>query len=172
MYWIKRTTGKNNWWFHPGQDTTQNTWCLTYNVYHIKYVDGSILSGKKPNGYDDLGGTNPGAEASKPGSGGEQPSPTAYSLSQNYPNPFSKSTKIKYQVGIEDSQLKSAVQVSPAKLVVYNLSGQEVATLVNENKAPGSYEVNWDASQLTPGVYIYSLQCGSFKDVKKLILLK
>jgi hypothetical protein len=58
------------------------------------------------------------------------------------------------------------------RLSVFNLSGTEVATLVNENKAPGSYEVEWDASRFTPGVYFYSLQSGSFKDVKKLVLLK
>jgi hypothetical protein len=57
-------------------------------------------------------------------------------------------------------------------LSVYNLNGSQVATLVNENKAPGSYEVELDASQFTSGVYFYSLQCGSFKDVKKLVLLK
>jgi hypothetical protein len=170
-WWIKRTAGKNNWWFYPGQDTTQNTWCLTYNVYHIKYVDGTILSDKKPDGSDDLGETDPGTEASKPGSG-EQLSPAAYSLSQNCPNPFNPTTKIKYQVGIENPNANSSDNSCLTKLVVYNLNGQEVATLVNENKAPGNYEVEWDASQLTPGVYFYSLQSGSFKDVKKLIRLK
>jgi hypothetical protein len=57
-------------------------------------------------------------------------------------------------------------------LIVYDISGHQVATLVNETKAPGSYEVEWDASRFTPGVYFYSLQSGSFKDVKKLVLLK
>ena len=171
MYWIKRTTGKDNWWFYPGQDTTQNTWCLTYNVYHIEYVDGTILEGKNPDGPDGQGETNPGTEASKPGSS-EQLSPAAYSLSQNCPNPFNPTTKIKYQVGIENPNANSSDNSCLTKLVVYNLNGQEVATLVNENKAPGNYEVEWDASQLTPGVYFYSLQSGSFKDVKKLIRLK
>ena len=84
--------------------------------------------------------------------------------------PFAEITKIKYQVGSDILQANPAGCVT--KLEVYNLSGLQVATLVNENKAPGNYEVEWDASLLTPGVYFYSLQSGNFKDVKKLVLLK
>lgn len=93
-----------------------------------------------------------------------------FSLSQNYPNPFNGTTKFIYQVSSED--LPSGPQCFLTRLVVYNLSGKEVATLVNEYKVPGTYGIEWDASQLPPGTYIYSLQSGNHRDVKKLLLLK
>ena len=67
--------------------------------------------------------------------------PLQFSLEQNYPNPFNPSTSIKYTIGVASGQ----GQVASAKLVVYDLLGREVAVLVNEGKAPGSYEVNFDA---------------------------
>jgi photosystem II stability/assembly factor-like uncharacterized protein len=85
-----------------------------------------------------------------------------FSLMQNYPNPFNPSTSIKYQVS-------SNSQVS---LKVYDVLGNEVATLVNEEKPAGSYEVKFDASGLTSGIYFYTLATGSFIETKKMVLLK
>jgi photosystem II stability/assembly factor-like uncharacterized protein len=88
--------------------------------------------------------------------------PTAYALEQNYPNPFNPSTKITFSV-------PSSEQVV---LKVYDLLGQEVATLVNERMNPGRYEASFDASKLASGVYFYRLTAGSFNQVKKMLLLK
>ena len=101
--------------------------------------------------------------------------PVEFSLLQNYPNPFNPTTEISYQVPV----------ASTVRLAVYDLLGREVAVLVNERKAPGSYEVKFDGSSLSSGVYIYRLQAGDpsansgpraesrgFVSTQKLILLK
>jgi len=92
----------------------------------------------------------------------ESTQPGTYSLSQNYPNPFNPTTNIKFS--IEQSGLVS--------LKVYNILGQEVATLLNKELNAGSYEYNFDASKLTSGVYIYTIHSGNFMQTKKMILLK
>ena len=83
-------------------------------------------------------------------------------LSQNYPNPFNPLTKIKYSIP------KSGL----VTLKVYDLLGNEIATLVNEEKQSGIYEVEFDASSLSSGIYFYQLQAGGFISTKKLVLLK
>jgi hypothetical protein len=88
--------------------------------------------------------------------------PARTSLDQNYPNPFNPSTKIVYRVRGRES----------VKLKVYDVLGREISTLVDEVKAPGSYELTLDASSLPSGVYLYRLTAGSFKETKKLIVLK
>ncbi|NLT49720.1 MAG: T9SS type A sorting domain-containing protein [Ignavibacteria bacterium] len=99
--------------------------------------------------------------------------PTELLLSQNYPNPFNPVTTIKYS--IPESPLSRGVSEGRgvlATLKVYNLLGQEVATLVNQQQPAGNYEVKFDASKLASGVYLYKLQAGVFSSVKKLILMK
>lgn len=88
--------------------------------------------------------------------------PSAFSLGQNYPNPFNPSTAISYSIK-EDGLIT---------LKVYDVLGKEVATLVNENKPEGNYEVEFNASSLPSGMYIYKIQSGSFTDVKKMLLTK
>ena len=85
-----------------------------------------------------------------------------YTLDQNYPNPFNPSTKISYSIKEEGL----------VTLKVYDVLGKELATLVNENKPEGNYEVDFNASQLPSGMYIYKLQAGSFSEVKKMLLTK
>ncbi|MDI6766387.1 MAG: T9SS type A sorting domain-containing protein [Bacteroidota bacterium] len=90
-----------------------------------------------------------------------------FELKQNYPNPFNPSTKIKYQIpsiGVRD-------RVS-VLLKVYDVLGNEIATLVNEYKAAGSYEVDFNASALASGVYFYRMQSGIYNETKKLILIR
>lgn len=93
--------------------------------------------------------------------------PQQFSLEQNYPNPFNPSTKIRFQV-----PPVGAYHDTPLRLVVYDILGKEVATLVNEPLAPGSYEVNFDAGNLTSGLYFYKLTSGTFTETKKMVLLK
>ncbi|MBE0572422.1 MAG: T9SS type A sorting domain-containing protein, partial [Ignavibacteriaceae bacterium] len=88
--------------------------------------------------------------------------PAAYSLEQNFPNPFNPSTKINYSLPVEGF----------VTLDVYNSIGQKVATLVNETKTAGTYSVNFDASDLTSGIYFYKISSGNFTETKKMILLK
>jgi hypothetical protein len=95
--------------------------------------------------------------------------PISFFLSQNYPNPFNPTTTIGYTVGGTRHQ---ASNVSEVRLSVYDILGREVAVLVNERKAPGNYEVRFDGSNLASGVYLYTLQAGSFVQTKKLMLLK
>jgi hypothetical protein len=92
--------------------------------------------------------------------------PTEYSLSQNYPNPFNPSTRIKYQVS----------SISHVTLKVYDVLGNEIATLVNEEKAPGTHQVDFRSTinnlQLASGIYYYQLKAGDFLETKKMVFIK
>jgi hypothetical protein len=90
-----------------------------------------------------------------------------FTLQQNYPNPFNPSTTIKFSIPYIDN-----VQVLPVQLKVYDVLGKEVAALVNEEKPDGEYEVTFDASGLSSGIYFYRLTAGNYTSVKKLILAK
>jgi len=83
-------------------------------------------------------------------------------LHQNYPNPFNPTTVIKYSIP----------QQTFVSLKVYNILGKEVSVLVNEQKEAGVYEVEFNASNLSNGIYFYTLRAGNFVDTKKLILAK
>jgi len=100
--------------------------------------------------------------------------PNTFSLSQNYPNPFNPSTTIRYAIPLlrGDESLSASGGVVPITLKVYDILGNEVATLVSEQKEPGNYEVNFVASSIATGVYIYRLIAGNFIAAKKMILLK
>jgi TQXA domain-containing protein len=85
-----------------------------------------------------------------------------YSLSQNYPNPFNPATTISFSIPTQDF----------VSLKVFNVLGKEVAVLVNDVKPSGIYEVSFDASSLSSGVYFYKLESSSFSEVKRMILMK
>jgi hypothetical protein len=117
-------------------------------------------------GYDNSGVFRIGHATSPLNIGGitlnEGQVPGHFLLLQNYPNPFNPKTGIRYQVsGVRD-----------VKLSVFDLLGREVAVLVNERKAPGSYEVTFDASALASGVYICRLTAGAFVQSRKMVLIK
>ena len=99
---------------------------------------------------------------------GKQNVPEAFALFPNYPNPFNPVTVIRYSLPVGQDGILS-YHVS---LKVYNLLGQEVATLVSDTKQPGTYAVTWDAIGLSSGVYFCRLQAGKFIDTKKLVLIK
>jgi len=88
--------------------------------------------------------------------------PSTFKLYQNYPNPFNPTTTISYDLP----------ERSKVKLTVYNILGQEVATLVDGEQEPGRYDVKFDASGLPSGIYFYRLQAGNFIEQKKMILIK
>ncbi|MCJ7552905.1 MAG: T9SS type A sorting domain-containing protein, partial [Ignavibacteriaceae bacterium] len=88
--------------------------------------------------------------------------PTTYFISNNFPNPFNPNTKIKYSVP----------QSSKVIIKVFDILGTEIETLVNEEKAVGTYELNWNAANLPSGVYFYRLQVSSFVQTRKMILLR
>ncbi|MBN1997015.1 T9SS type A sorting domain-containing protein [candidate division KSB1 bacterium] len=92
----------------------------------------------------------------------EKYQPVTTSLYQNYPNPFNPRTTIKYKLH------KSGHVV----LKIYNLSGQEIATLVNEIQAAGEHEITWQPEGLTSGIYLYKLQTGKYSKIKKIIFQK
>lgn len=88
--------------------------------------------------------------------------PLSFKLFQNYPNPFNPSTTINFQ--IQEAGLVT--------LIVYDILGNEITTLVNEKMEPGNFDIKYDASGLSSGTYIYQLRMGSFVETKKLILIK
>jgi hypothetical protein len=87
---------------------------------------------------------------------------TDFLLFPNYPNPFNPTTKISWQLAVG----------SPVKLEIYNLVGQMVATLIDENRPAGYHSIQFNAANLPSGIYYYQLQAGEFRDVKKMILMK
>jgi hypothetical protein len=88
--------------------------------------------------------------------------PLAFSLEENYPNPFNPSTNIRSQIPNDGL----------VTLKVFNTLGQEVATLVNEVRTAGTYNEVFDASRVASGVYIYKLAAGNFSSAKKLVVVK
>ena len=88
--------------------------------------------------------------------------PTVYSLYNNYPNPFNPATTIKYDIP----------EQSYVTIKIYNIVGEEVVTLLNEEQNAGRYQIQWNATQLASGVYFYRIQAGQFSDTKKMIMMK
>jgi hypothetical protein len=89
-------------------------------------------------------------------------SPNSYNLAQNYPNPFNPTTTIKYSIP----------ESGNVSLKVYDILGNEVASLVNEEKVQGVYSVTFDASRLSSGVYFYKIRAGNYFETKKMLLIK
>ncbi len=103
--------------------------------------------------------------------------PSAYSLSQNYPNPFNPTTKIRFDIPNGIPSLEGYVRpggrgVGMVTLKVFDIMGREVATLVNEQLAPGTYETTFDGSNLSSGTYFYKLTTGDFSQTKRLALIR
>jgi len=88
--------------------------------------------------------------------------PFTYALEQNFPNPFNPVTQIKYQIPVS----------SAVKIVIYDILGKDVMTLVNETKEAGYHSVDLNGADLASGVYFYRIDAGSFSDVKKIMLVK
>jgi uncharacterized protein (TIGR02145 family) len=93
---------------------------------------------------------------------GRQDLPVRFSMSQNYPNPFNPSTTIKYRIPTEGN----------VSLKVFDLLGNEIATLVNDYRSAGSYSVDFNGKNIPSGIYFYKIQVNEFTEAKKMILLK
>jgi len=103
--------------------------------------------------------------------------PTQFSLSQNFPNPFNPSTNFEFRLPARQTDVGLAGQAGISSfgfvsLKVFDVLGQEVATLVNEVRPAGVYTIRWDASQLPSGVYFYRLRAGNYVETKKMVLAK
>jgi hypothetical protein len=96
--------------------------------------------------------------------------PGSFLLNQNYPNPFNPSTKIRFSIPLLNGGLEE--QGVFVRLVIYSILGKEIATLVSEKLSPGTYEIQWDASNYPSGIYFYTVISGEMKETRKMILLK
>ena len=152
--------------FVEGQGTT--TEIQTYS-FTDKPVPGIYKYRLKQIDFDGTFAYSPEVEA-------EVKAPNVFSLEQNYPNPFNPSTKIKYTIPASSLNPFSKGEGTFVTLKVFDILGNEVATLVNEEQAPGVYEVEFSTSsgirQLGSGIYLYQLKAGTFIETKKMILIK
>ncbi|MDR3628225.1 MAG: T9SS type A sorting domain-containing protein [Ignavibacteriaceae bacterium] len=138
--------------------TAINTGLTNYNINTIIINNGNIYAGTNGSGV----WRRPLSEMVTDVKGLNSTKPNEYSLSQNYPNPFNPSTQIEFTIKKEGL----------ATLRIYNVLGQEVATILNSVIVAGSHIVSWNASGLPSGVYFYSLTVNGYTETKKMLLLK
>jgi photosystem II stability/assembly factor-like uncharacterized protein len=155
--WIQQSSGTTNWLYAVNFIGGNTGWSVGKNGMILKTTDGGI------NWIQQSIGTT-GIEEEK------NKLPVQFVLDQNYPNPFNPSTSIRYTISsVIASETKQSQLVT---LKVFDILGNEVATLVNEEKPAGSYEVKFNAAELSSGIYFYKLQAGSLVETKKMILMK
>ncbi len=141
----------------PGNVSAVNEWLLTglqngNYKWTLRTVDAAYIGSTVAMGEFTMGTVSVGEPLEN--------LPQAYNLGQNYPNPFNTVTTIRYSVPEE----------VPVNLKVYNLIGVEVATLANEIKQAGNYELNFNAANLSAGVYFYRIMAGDFSLAKKMVI--
>jgi hypothetical protein len=143
---------------NTGTNMTAKVGIQAADTIGVAYWLGGYPAGNMPANNTGVIFRHTGPTAVGPG----QQKPLAFALSQNYPNPFNPNTTISYSL---PRQMK-------ATLKVFNILGQEVATLVNEVQSPGQHSINFSASNLASGVYLYRLQAGEFAATYKMVLMK
>jgi photosystem II stability/assembly factor-like uncharacterized protein len=94
--------------------------------------------------------------------------PVTFNLHQNYPNPFNPFTKIKFEI----PAVETTRRVVSTKIVIYDVLGREIAVLLNEQLSPGTYEVEWDGSDYSSGIYFYKIVTNDYIETKRMVLLK
>jgi len=153
---IAKTTNGGVTWNYQSSTVSTDLTCIYFLNNNTGFIGGS---------YDVLLKTLSGGEYVV--STGNSSITAEFNLSQNYPNPFNPQTKIKFAV---PSNVKG--QTSNVKLFIYDLLGREVATLVNEELKPGTYEADWDGSNFSSGVYFYKIVSDNFVETRKMVLMK
>ena len=167
---LHQAADSSNWpqdlTYDPEGDGTPLPGCMGVHEHWNNAVDKKYSRNLgQDKGIELVSNYNPTSVEEKNNSGSN---PREFKLKQNYPNPFNPATVISYQLPV----------TSFFKLKVYDVSGNEVATLVNEEKPTGTYEVSWNADGVsakggyTSGVYFYQLKAGNYTSVKKMILMK
>jgi photosystem II stability/assembly factor-like uncharacterized protein len=152
---ISTTNGGNNWTIHSTGSSIE-LWSVDFPNDTIGYAIGSTAVLKTTNGGVTFFSKQSNNLSDK------------FILYQNYPNPFNDKSKIKYQIsktGIKNN-------ISKVKLILFDISGKKIETLVNRKQIPGIYEVIFDASKYSSGVYFYKLETESHSEIKKMVLLK
>ena len=153
---IERSSGNNNFipiGFISGKGTTTKTSSYFFNDNNL--AQGSYVYRLKQMDFD--GKVNYSNDVNV-----DITAPALFSLEQNYPNPFNPGTSIKYSIP----------QDGMVNLAIYNILGEKVFTLVNQNMSAGNYEVKFDASHYASGIYFYRLDAGIYSSIKKMILMK
>lgn len=131
--------------------TVKDTFLYYMDTYASIYAVPEVVDTTKPDTTDTTIAVVPEPEMVK-----------VYELSQNYPNPFNPSTNIKFSIA----------QAGLVRLSVYNILGEKITELLNENMSAGEHVVSFDASHLTSGIYLYKIESGSFIRVNKMLLVK
>jgi hypothetical protein len=148
----KTTNGGISWFFPGGFSNNYSVEAITFVNYQTGFAVGDHnLQGIIYKTTNALGLETISSSA-----------PSDFSLSQNYPNPFNPQTKINFDIP----------KSSFTQIIIYDLLGREVATLVNEELKAGTYEADWDASGFSSGVYFYKITAGDFIETKKMVLMK
>lgn len=150
-----------DWYSHQHPNGFQSMGLISMDRGTKKPVYKTMMEGYKP--YYDKGGTVVGIDEKK----NIELISNEFKLYQNYPNPFNPQTTIRYFLPVNMKSEKANV-----KLIVYDVLGNEVVTLVNEVQKPGSYDVEFNGSSLSSGVYYYRLVAGNYSATRKLLLLK
>jgi photosystem II stability/assembly factor-like uncharacterized protein len=155
---IERTTDGGVTWAKQKQPFAPSALSYFESITMTSLNEGWVVGDKGTILKTINGGADPATEVE----GGTLVLPTRFDLSQNYPNPFNPSTAISYQL----------TTTSFVTLRVFDVLGREVATLINDSRPPGTYIVQFDASGLPSGIYVYRLQAGNFISAKKMVLMK
>jgi len=156
-------TGSHNWSRSANEKNDENTL-----IIHDLQIANQYLQAFKYL-YNNVGGTTDFETPVFVSVDDNQSVPTELALEQNYPNPFNPSTTINYSIPVET---RRGVSPQTVQLIIFDILGREVATLVNKEQSPGNYTVKFDASMLTSGMYFYKLQYGTFVQTKKMLLIK
>ncbi len=151
---ILHTTDNGSSWTQQDPSTSGSS------IYSIHFYD--TLNGGLTSSQGRIFHTNTGGETCDFVRDGKEVTPNIIKLNQNYPNPFNPTTRISFQIG----------NYGFVSLKVFNLLGQEVATLVSEKLQPGEYQKQWNATGMPSGVYYYQLRAGNYIETRKLVLLR
>ncbi|NOX65084.1 MAG: T9SS type A sorting domain-containing protein [Chlorobi bacterium] len=154
-------TGSHNWSKAANTRNDENTL-----IFHDIYIANQYMQAFKSM-YNFNGGTTDFDIPVIVSVDNKETIPVEFELKQNYPNPFNPSTTIRYSIPAVGKGHAASV-----RLIIYDILGREVATLVNKEQSPGNYSVQFDASGLSSGLYVYRLTSGSYSKSLKLMLMK